>query len=128
MIVKVLFLICFVIALFHVLYKWYTTELAGKTKFTLMNPFTLDEYKQADTLSKCNYVMSALIYALVIIAATLCISPLLLILLCLVVVGYALFFTISIIVFVILPYAYVADLFSPGVFEMVINDIIGICK
>lgn len=126
MIVKVLFLICFVIALIHVIYKWYTAELAGKTKFTLSNPFTLDEYKQVSIISKCEYIIFALIYALIMIVSTLCISPLLLIALCLVVTGYALVFTFSIIVFVILPYAYVADLFSPGVLEMVMNDIKGV--
>ena len=126
MIIKTIFWMCFVVALFHILYGWYITEISDKTRFTLVNPFTLDDCKTPNLIARYSYIIFTLLCIFIMVVASMCIIPLMLVLLCLFALGYAFLFTFIITICVILPYTYVADLFSPGVFEMVINDIKGI--
>ena len=123
MIIKTVFWMCFVVALFHILYGWYITEISGKTKFTLVNPFTLNDCKTPDLISRCSYITFTSICIFVMVVISICILPSMLILLCLFALGYAFLFAFIITICFILPCAYIVNLFSPGVLEMIIEEI-----
>lgn len=127
MITKIIFFIILIITFCGMLYDYYEKNIEGKKAFRLSKLFYLDDnFKQSNIQSKCGYVIlwiitistlgvMALSFQIIGLGIMLCHAA-----------CYAVILTAILYVGFILPWAFVINLISSGVLEMVINDIKGI--
>lgn len=127
MITKTIFCIIIIITSCVMLNDYYEKEVKGRGAFKFPKLFSLDDdFKQSNIQLKCSFIVFWIVFILTLGIITLSFQIIGLgIMLCFAA-CYAAIVTAVIYVFFVLPWVLIIDLISPGVLEMVINDIKGV--